>query len=84
MPVSEPILWPIILQIVLIGINAVFSCAEIAIITMNDNKLSRLAASGDKRAMHLAELTGQPARFFRHDSGGHHAGRVYGQRLCRR
>ncbi len=51
------------LQIVLIVLNAVFACAEIAIISMNDTKLSRLAADGDKRAIRLARLTNQPARF---------------------
>lgn len=53
----------IILQIILILLNAVFACAEIAIISMNDNKLASMAASGDKRAIRLARLTSQPARF---------------------
>lgn len=53
----------IILQIILIMLNAVFACAEIAIISMNDNKLASMAASGDKRAIRLARLTSQPARF---------------------
>lgn len=44
-------------------LNAVFACAEIAIISMNDNKLASMAASGDKRAIRLAKLTSQPARF---------------------
>lgn len=44
-------------------LNAVFACAEIAIISMNDNKLAKLAADGDKRAVRLAKLTSQPARF---------------------
>lgn len=47
----------------LIALNAVFACAEIAVISMNDNKLEKLAASGDKRALRLAHLTSQPARF---------------------
>lgn len=47
----------------LIALNAVFACAEIAVISMNDNKLEKLAASGDKRAVRLAHLTSQPARF---------------------
>lgn len=60
---SDPIIWQIILQLFLIGLNAVFACAEIAIISMNDNKLAKMAASGDKRAIRLAHLTSQPARF---------------------
>ena len=39
---------PIILQIVLIFLNATFASAEIAVISMNDNKLKRMAAEGDK------------------------------------
>lgn len=53
----------ILLQVVLIGLNAVFACAEIAVISMNDNKLAKMAAEGDKRAIRLVKLTSQPARF---------------------
>ncbi|MEG1560434.1 MAG: DUF21 domain-containing protein, partial [Clostridia bacterium] len=60
---NDPILWQILLQILLIALNAVFACAEIAVISMNDNKLAQMAARGDKRAVRLARLTSQPARF---------------------
>ena len=40
-----------------------FACAEIAVISLNDNRLAKLAAEGDKRAVRLARLTNQPARF---------------------
>lgn len=53
----------ILLQVGLIALNAVFACAEIAVISMNDNKLAKMAAQGDKRAVRLARLTSQPARF---------------------
>lgn len=53
----------ILLQVVLIALNAFFACAEIAVISMNDAKLSRMAADGDKRAIRLARLTSEPARF---------------------
>lgn len=53
----------IMLQVVLIALNAIFACAEIAVISMNDNKLAKLAAEGDKRATRLSKLTSQPARF---------------------
>ena len=53
----------ILLQVLLIALNAVFACAEIAVISMNDSKLVKLAAEGDKRAVRLARLTSQPARF---------------------
>ncbi len=53
----------IILQIVLIALNATFACAEIAVISVNDAKLDKLAASGNKKAVKLKKLTSQPARF---------------------
>ena len=54
---------PILLQIVLIFLNATFASAEIAVISMNDTKLKKLTADGDKRAAKLWSLTEQPARF---------------------
>lgn len=60
---GNSIIFMILLQIVLIALNAVFACAEIAVISMNDNKLAKMAADGDKRAIRLAHLTSQPARF---------------------
>lgn len=53
----------IVLQVLLIALNAVFACAEIAVISMNDTKLAKMAAEKDKRAMRLEKLTSQPARF---------------------
>ena len=40
-----------------------FASAEIAVISMNDSKLAKLAAEGNKRAIRLARLTSQPSRF---------------------
>ena len=57
------ILLPLLLQLGLIIINAVFACAEIAVISINDNKLAKLTAIGDRRAKRLTRLTSQPARF---------------------
>lgn len=54
---------PLLLQLILITINAVFACAEIAVISMNKTKIARLSAEGDKRAIKLTKLTEQPARF---------------------
>ena len=53
----------IILQIVLILLNAVFASAEIAVISMNETKLKHLTAQGNIRAKKLTYLTKQPARF---------------------
>ena len=46
----------IILQAVLIAMNAIFACAEIAVISMSGNRLDKLAGDGDKRALRLARL----------------------------
>ena len=60
---ENSILLMILLQVFLILLNAVFASAEIAVISINDAKLARMAAEGDKRAVRLARLTSQPARF---------------------
>lgn len=52
-----------ILLIFLIFVNAAFACAEIAVISMNDTKLKKMADKKDRRAMRLISLTEQPAKF---------------------
>ena len=51
------------IQILLVFLNAIFASAEIAIISVNDNKLASMAEKGDVRAARLVKLTSQPARF---------------------
>ena len=53
----------LLFQLILIILNAIFACAEIAVISINDNKLKRLADAGDRRAQRLSSLTAQPAKF---------------------
>ena len=60
---ADPLLWQFVLQIVLILCNAVFACAEIAVLSVNDARLSVLATGGDRRALRLCRMTSQPARF---------------------
>ena len=55
--------WQLLLQLILILVNAVFASAEIAVLSVNDSKLEKLAGQGDKRAKRLLTLTFQPARF---------------------
>lgn len=50
-------------QVILIALNAVFASAEIAVLSVNDAKLERMAAQGDKKARRLQTLTAEPARF---------------------
>jgi putative hemolysin len=63
LPEDDPLLSQLLLQVALVALNAVFACAEIAIISINDNKLDKMAATGDKRAQKLKSLTSQPAKF---------------------
>lgn len=63
MVLEDKMIGQILLQIILIGLNAVFACAEIAVISMNDTRLEQLSTQGNKRAIRLSKLTGQPAKF---------------------
>ena len=60
---DNPLILLFLLQLLFIFLNAIFACAEIAVIRMNDNKLAKLAAAGDKRALRLTRLTEQPSSF---------------------
>ena len=53
----------ILLQVVLIALNAIFACAEIAVLSFNEKKLEKMAEEGDRRARRLRKLTKIPARF---------------------
>lgn len=53
----------LLVQVILIALNAIFASAEIAILSVNETKLERLAAQGNKRAKRLYKLTREPARF---------------------
>ena len=83
------ILWKLfLLQVILIGLNAVFASAEIAVISMNDTKLERMAKDGDARAKRLAALTAQPTKIFINNTGGNYISRaawlcVCGRKFCR-
>lgn len=47
----------------LIGLNAFFAASEIALISLNDNKLRIQAESGDKKAVLIQSLLGEPGKF---------------------
>ena len=53
----------LLLQLFLIALNAVCACAEIAVISINEQKIAKLASQGNKKAQRLAALTSRPARF---------------------
>lgn len=57
-------LWgQLLLQLILIGLNAVFACAEIAVLSVNEAKLNKLEESGSKKAKKLRKLTEHPSKF---------------------
>lgn len=55
--------WLFLLQLGFIFLNAVFASAEIAVLTMNQNRLAHMASQGDKRALRLMKLVDQPSGF---------------------
>ena len=60
---DQSIWFLLLLQAVLIALNAIFACAEIAVLSINETKLERMAEQGDKRAKRLFRLTREPAKF---------------------
>ena len=53
----------LLIQVILIALNAIFASAELAVLSVNETKLERLAAQGNKKAKRLYKLTREPARF---------------------
>jgi putative hemolysin len=53
----------ILVLIVLILLNAFFAASEIALISLNDNKIKLMADSGHKKAKMLLALLDEPSRF---------------------
>lgn len=58
-----PMLGQIILLLVLIIINAYFAAAEMAIVSVNKNRIRSLAQEGNKKAQALAGLIDEPNKF---------------------
>lgn len=53
----------ILLQVILILINAFFAATEIAVVSLNTTKLKKLAEDGDKTANRLLRLVEEPTGF---------------------
>lgn len=53
----------ILVLFLLILVNAFFAASEIALISLNDNKIKSLADTGDKKAQLLHKLLSEPSRF---------------------
>ena len=53
----------LLLQVVLIGLNAFFAATEIAVVSLNATKLKKLEEAGDKRAKWLLKMVEPPSSF---------------------
>ena len=53
----------LLIQIILIALNAVFASAELAVLSVNESKINRLAERGSKKARRLRKLLKEPAKF---------------------
>ena len=60
---DDPIGSHLLLQFVLILINAFFAATEIAVISINENKVRKQAEEGDKKAAQLLRLAESPSDF---------------------
>ncbi|WP_456277331.1 hemolysin family protein [Bacillus sp. AK128] len=53
----------VFILVILIIVNAFFAASEIALISLNDNKIKAQAENGDKQAIMLENLLSEPSRF---------------------
>ncbi|MBE6600882.1 MAG: HlyC/CorC family transporter [Ruminococcaceae bacterium] len=52
----ETVIWQILVQIILIALNAFFAASEIAVISLNEVKLKRQAEEGDAKAKKMLRM----------------------------
>lgn len=60
---SSPIWRQLLLQAALILLNAFFAATEIAVLSLNENKVRKQSEEGDKRAAKLLKIIEQPTTF---------------------
>ena len=48
---------PILVLLILTGLNAFFAASEIAFISLNDNKIEKQAKEGNKKAKYIAKMS---------------------------
>ena len=54
---------PILVLLILTGLNAFFAASEIAFISLNDNKIEKQAKEGNKKAKQIAKMLENPSKF---------------------
>ncbi|MBC1806399.1 HlyC/CorC family transporter [Listeria sp. FSL L7-0993] len=62
-PESQQIILQLILIVVLTMLNAFFASAEMALVSLNKNRVKSQAETGDKKAIMLAKLVDDPSKF---------------------
>ncbi|EAG6258612.1 HlyC/CorC family transporter [Listeria monocytogenes] len=62
-PESQQIILQLILIVVLTMLNAFFASAEMALVSLNKNRVKSQAETGDKKAVMLAKLVDNPSKF---------------------
>lgn len=62
-PGSSSWIFQVLLLFVLILVNAYFAMSEIAIISLNDNKIKQMAEEGNKKAKQVLKLTANSSNF---------------------
>ncbi|HHQ1150130.1 TPA: hemolysin family protein [Listeria innocua] len=62
-PESQQIILQLILIVVLTMLNAFFASAEMALVSLNKNRVKNQAETGDKKAVMLAKLVDDPSKF---------------------
>lgn len=60
---SLNIIMQLVLLLVLTLINAFFACAEMAIVSINKNKIRMMAEDGNKKAMKIEKVLEEPTKF---------------------
>ena len=60
---KDSIVFLLLVQVILIALNAIFASAEIAVLSVNELKLKKMMESGNKKAKRLFNLTENPAKF---------------------
>lgn len=63
MAADGSLIFQIIFLFILVGINAFFASSEIAIISLNDKKIKKMAEDGHKKAKIIDGLISEPSRF---------------------
>ncbi len=60
---NDSLIQQLLLQLVLILLNAFFASTEIAVLSLNENKVRKLAESGDKKAVRMMKMVENPTNF---------------------